>query len=63
MSVRMLDVRMVASRLGVGTTTIYRLIKSGQIKCKQTGPRKGYKIAEKEVMMIKRYGIPFPKED
>ena len=54
---KMLDVRMVAGRLGVGTTTIYRLIKTGQIKCTQMGPKKGYKIDEKEVMMMKRYGF------
>lgn len=58
MSVKMLDVRMVANRLGVGTTTIYRLIKSGQIQSKKLGPRKGYRIPESEIMMIQRYGLP-----
>ena len=61
--VKLLDVRMVADRLGVGTTTVYRLIKSGQIKSRNMGPKKGYRIHEKEVMMVQRYGFrPEEKE-
>ena len=55
--VKLLDVRMVADRLGVGTTTVYRLIKSGQIKSRKMGPKKGYRIHEREVVLVKRYGF------
>ena len=60
---KMLDVRMVAGRLGVGTTTIYRLIKTGQLKCRRMGVSKGYRIPEKEVMMLQRYGFDADREE
>ena len=54
---KLLDVRMVAARLSISETTVYRLIKTGQITCKRMGAKKGYRISEKEIIMLQRYGF------
>ena len=61
--VRLLDVRMVAGRLGVSQTTVYRLIKTKQIECVQVGPRKGFRIPERQVMLLQRYGFSVPSTE
>ena len=60
---RLLDVKMVAGRLGVSQTTVYRLIKTKQITCKRMGASKGFRIPEKEVMLLQRYGFSVPSTD
>jgi len=54
---KMLDVNSVAARLGIGVSTVYRLIKTGQLPHRKMGAKKAIRIPEKSVMMAERYGF------
>ena len=60
---RLLDVQMVASRLSVGVSTVYRLIKTGQLEHLKIGPKKGIRIPEISVVRAERYGFDATQED
>lgn len=62
MTIKMLTIREFANRLGISETTVYRMKDAGQIKCIKAGRKKSFRIPEKEVMLIQRYGFPFNTE-
>ncbi len=43
---KLLTVRMVAKRLGLSISTIYRLVEAGELEVIRTGLKKGYKVPE-----------------
>ena len=60
---RLLDVKMVAARLNVGTTTVYRMLKGGHIGFVKVGPRKGYRVTVDSVDRLVRSGFSVPRVD
>lgn len=60
---KMLEVHVVADRLRIGVSTVYRLIKTGQLPHKKMGPKKGIRIPEKSVMLAERYGFEVPRDE
>ena len=52
---QLLSVGVVARKMNCSTSTVYRLIASGEITCFRVGPKKGYMIeVESVVRFIKR---------
>ena len=43
------DVAQTAKKLGISTSTVYRLIETGKIRAGRFGLKKGYRISEKEM--------------
>ena len=48
------DVAQTAKKLGISTSTVYRLIETGKIRAGRFGLKKGYRISEKEILRFKR---------
>lgn len=49
---KLLDVSIVARRLGVSTPTVYRMIASGRLNALNTGNKKAYRVPESEVNRV-----------
>lgn len=60
---KMLEVQTVANRLRIGVSTVYRLVKTGQLQHNKMGPKKAIRIPEKAVMLAERYGFDYQEED
>lgn len=60
---KMLEVHIVADRLRIGVSTVYRLVKNGQLPSRKMGPKKAIRIPEKAVIMAERYGFDMPEDE
>ena len=52
METRLLTIPIVARRLDVGVSTIYRMIGEKKLRCIRCGAKKGYRVPESEVQKI-----------
>jgi len=54
MTEKVYEISVAAERLGISTSSIYRMWYNGQVELLRRGPKKGLRIAESEIIRLER---------